>query len=259
MTLLHGKSILNTRAVHQAAELTKKLEEYGGEVIEFPLISISEPKDPRAVKEAIQKMENYQWLVFTSANSVDFFIHYLKQAGKETTLLKEYKVAAVGNKTVMALEDFEVEVDLVPKQFDGVHLTEELVKVVSGPVLFPRSNLSSNHLINVLQNHNIKVDAPFVYETTYNFSNKIALNEALKLKHIDIITFTSPSTVHSFFQQVNHSDKSLHDLSYAVIGTVTAKALKGYGISEMIIPDSFTIESMVEAMIDKENLMRGKA
>ncbi|WP_178075377.1 uroporphyrinogen-III synthase, partial [Pseudomonas sp. 2822-17] len=78
--------------------------------------------------------------------------------------------------------------------YDGFHLTEALSKVVSDErILFPRSNLSSNYFIDVCRSRNIEVDAPFVYETIYNTSNREKLNQIIKSNQVDIITFTSPS------------------------------------------------------------------
>ncbi|MBU9710983.1 uroporphyrinogen-III synthase [Evansella tamaricis] len=254
---LHGRHILNTRAKHQASELTECLQRHGGIVLEIPLISIEKPVDCTPVYRVIQQLGRYDWIVFTSANSVHFFMEFLTNEGKRVEELQRKKIAVVGNKTLKYLQKKGITPQVVPSTFSGEYLTEELLKNIKlgERILFPRSSLSSNYLVHTLQQKDMEVDAPIVYETAMNTSIKKELHDTLLTEKIDIITFTSPSTVRSFFMQIDQSlieNNRLDSILFAVIGTVTAKELKEYGVKEMIIPKQFTIEGLVEELLEKQ-------
>ncbi|MDQ0256487.1 uroporphyrinogen-III synthase [Evansella vedderi] len=253
---LQGLQILNTRAEHQASSLTQKLENYGGTVIEVPLISMERTRSIQPVYEAIHSLHNYHWIVFTSANSVIFFFDTLRELGLGKSTLEHLKIAAVGSKTKKVIEEKGFSIQLVPEIFDGEHLSASLLKVLkeNERVLFPRSHLSRDILTKELKKANIEIDNPIVYETQLNFSKKDQLNDLLEKEQIDLIIFTSPSTVQSFFQQVEKRilEKSVQKLQFAVIGSITAKALRDAGIDKMIEPEEYTIEGLVHEIVVRQ-------
>lgn len=253
---LRGLRIVNTRASHQALPLTKKLEKYGGTVLEFPLISMEKPKDLSYMVKALHRLHQYHWLVFTSANSVRFFFEMLNELGYDQSHMSHLKLAAVGMKTKIAVEAKGLTIDLVPDTFDGEHLAQTLLKVIgkNEKVLFPKSHLSRDVLTDELIKANIEIDNPVIYETVFNTSHKLALNKLIRKGELDLVIFTSPSTVQSFFQQVNKQhlqEKEIHMPRFAVIGAITAQALKGEGIEDMIEPTVYTIEALVEEIINR--------
>ena len=253
MSSLQDLCFLNTRASHQASSLTKKLEMYGGEVIEIPLISIKKPFDIEALKQAVKRLDSFHWLIFTSVNSVDFFFEVLKEENMDLKQLVHLKFAVVGSKTSQRLEDYGFKATLVPDVYDGNHLAKALTEVVEQGenVLFPRSSLSRDLLIKTLEKKEIAVTAPIVYQTVANKSQQTALNELIRYGKLDIIIFTSPSAVKSFFKQLDTSANfnNLDLIKFAVIGSVTANALEKAGVSKMILPDIFTVDSLVQAII----------
>ncbi|MDG5786889.1 uroporphyrinogen-III synthase [Evansella sp. AB-P1] len=254
--------ILNTRAVHQAASLTNKLQSYGGIVEEVPLISMRKPTDMKPILTAIHDLNTYKWIVFTSANTVQFFFDLLENENISPDEFTSLKVAAVGTKTKEKLIEKGFHPDVVPRIFDGEHLANEIILSINKEqrtqmeqgslrVLIPRSQLSRDVLPEKLKAANIDVDTPVAYETSFNLSNKSKLNELLIQDQLDLITFTSPSTVHSFFKQVKPEvvQTKLSSIHFAVIGGVTAEALKGYGIKEYIVPKSYTIENLISEIV----------
>ncbi|SDZ04953.1 uroporphyrinogen-III synthase/uroporphyrinogen III methyltransferase / synthase [Evansella caseinilytica] len=260
MNALRQCRFLNTRAVHQAAALTKKLEAHGGIVIEHPLIAIDMPADFSPVRQALHLLEHYQWLIFTSVNSIRFFFQLLKDEGVDLTLLENMKFAAVGGQTAAALEKKGYRAAVVPKAFAAEHLADELVNVIkSGErVLFPRSSLARNVVVAGLERVGIEVDAPVIYETVYDVSGAERLNRLLKAGTLDVILFTSPSAVHSFFQQVSASvwENSRHSLRVAVIGAITARALTDYRVDDVIVAEQHTLDGLIDTLISEREMLR---
>ncbi|ADU31370.1 uroporphyrinogen-III synthase [Evansella cellulosilytica] len=249
---LQGYTLLNTRAIHQAAPLTKYLEKHGGNVVEIPLISMKKTSDPK-IKEAIKMIHTYDYIVFTSTNSISFFLEILKEQGLSKREICNMKFAVVGKSTLRSLNKEGFDADIIPPIFDAEHLASALKTELSAgeKVLYPKSDLARDVLTRELHKVGIQIDDPSVYETVFRIDDKAKLNELIKKNLIHIIIFTSPSTVHSFFSQVdkevvmNNVDK----LHFAVIGSVTSRALKDEGIEEMIIPKEFTTEALVHAIM----------
>ncbi|MFA9558631.1 uroporphyrinogen-III synthase [Evansella sp. AB-rgal1] len=247
---LQGVRILNTRAAHQAAPLTSLLESYGGSVLELPLISMKRTEDLHPMIDALHNIEDYDWIIFTSANTVQFFFDLIEEEGIDRVLFARMKVAAVGEKTVKKLESYGVLPHLVPSVYDGEHLADDLLSKLQGEerVLFPRSNLARDAIVSRLRGRNITIADPVLYETNYEMDDKKRLREVLSRNHLDVITFTSPSTVHSFFSQLG-KEVELGSVQFAVIGDITKNALQKYGVDNIIAPKTFTIQHMVKEII----------
>src|SRR5258706_221792 len=110
---LTGKTILTTRAASQSGELRNKLEALGARVIECPAIEIVPVDDWSAVDAAIQKLESYQWLIFTSANAVEYFMRRVEAANATCSV----PIAVVGSATARRLREWGLEPSVVPKEF----------------------------------------------------------------------------------------------------------------------------------------------
>lgn len=250
---LKGLTILNTRAQHQAGPLTKALKNNGATVIEIPLIKLQYPDDTTDLDEAISRLQLYDWIVFTSVNSVRFFMAYLEKKSLSLQIIQQLKIAAVGEKTARNIEKQGYAVRTFPSVYDADHLAEQLVKYVKKHerILYPKSRLSREVLPKVLRENGFQIDDPILYETIFSEDNKETLNELIKKRKIDMITFTSPSTVHSFFRQlyVNLTKEVKSSISFAVIGPVTGDALATYGVKEMVVPKVYTIEGLVDEIV----------
>src|SRR5689334_1423676 len=109
---LKGKTVLTTRAASQSGELRSKLEKLGARVIECPAIEIVPVEDWSVVDAAIQRLRSYEWLIFTSANAVEYFMRRMKAANVTCSI----SVAAVGNATARKLREWGVEPSIVPKE-----------------------------------------------------------------------------------------------------------------------------------------------
>ncbi|UTR11272.1 uroporphyrinogen-III synthase [Evansella sp. LMS18] len=249
---LEGCRLLNTRPAHQASSLTEKLEEHGASVTELPLIKVKRVSSAGTLERIRNSLVSFHWIVLTSANSVDFFFEFVSESEGGVSSLHGKRFAVVGEKTHNRLRQRGFEAEVVPEVYEAEYLAEELKKVIrtDEKVLFPRSSLSRDILIRLLKRENIHIEAPVLYETVAETGHRNELNRLLEQKSIDIIIFTSPSAVYSFFRQISYENRSegLQNVLFAVIGTVTAKALQDSGFSNLIVPDVFTVEGLVEAI-----------
>ena len=242
--VLFGKKILVTRTRQQASNLTKKLVNLGAEVIEFPTIKISPPSDNfESLDAAIKNLQSFDWIIFTSANGVEKFFARLKFFKLDARIFYNAKVAAIGSATAEKLSDFGIVADLVPAEFRAEGLISELQnKVADKKILIARAEVARDILPNELEKLGANVTVAKVYKTesaAENFS-KIADEK------IDLVTFTSSSTVENFVATVGAD--YLQKVKTAAIGSITAQTLKNFGVTADIVAEEFTIAGLVKAI-----------
>src|SRR5262245_40964379 len=123
---LFGKRILITRPKAQAEPLRAQLAELGAEVILFPTVQVREPASWQPLDEAIQNINRYQWLIFTSVNGVENFFARFQKIRKDIRKLGGIKIAAIGPATEKAVRRFVVDVEVIPDEFKAENLVESL-------------------------------------------------------------------------------------------------------------------------------------
>ncbi|SFA68825.1 uroporphyrinogen-III synthase [Lentibacillus halodurans] len=241
---LDGKRILITREESQAKEFSRQVSQHGGIPVEVPLLNIF-CKCNKDNIWMIQNLERYQWIFFTSANGVHCFFQLLNEYSMHP-LLSKSKFAVVGRKTAHVLEKFGYRAEFIPTTYSAEAMTKEFFTMYSSmeePVLLVQGNWSRNILPDWFQEQGICFQALEVYETSYHFTVSGQLNQLLSQNHIDVVTFTSPSSVDAFMEMKEvwcH-----HDLPIACIGTTTEQRASAYGLTNLIVPDEFTIEGML--------------
>ena len=227
---LFGKTIVVTRARAQASELTKQLEAEGAKVIEAPAIKIVPPADYAPLDEAISKIDTYKWLVLTSANGVKAFFARLTAAGKDARALAGIKIAAIGCGTAKAL----------------ANCSAELAK--GDKVLLPRAKEAREVLPETLRKLGAEVDVITAYETVAVCDNADELIAALQNKEVDMVTFTSSSTVTNFLKVLGGKKELLEGVACAAIGPVTAATCNKNGITPAVTAGTFTIAGLTDAI-----------
>jgi uroporphyrinogen III methyltransferase/synthase len=138
---LFGKSIVVTRAREQASSFLAGLRELGANCIEFPTIEIAPPDDWAPLDDAINKIRDYNWLIFTSVNGVKFFFKRLLENKKDVRALGEIKVCAIGPKTADAVKGYGIMPDMVPPEYRAEAVIEEFRKLKRDnlKILLPRA------------------------------------------------------------------------------------------------------------------------
>ncbi|WP_174613951.1 uroporphyrinogen-III synthase [Virgibacillus ihumii] len=245
-TALHGKKIMITREKKQATEFSEKVLQAGGNPIEVPLLKIS-CIDNDTTRQFFDEAKPYNWIFFTSANGVDCF---LKRDGWKT-ITEETQLAAVGHKTAEKLEDYGYQVDFIPSTYHAEAMTNEFPepdRLHESQVLLIQGTKSRDVLPNWLADKDVPFDTVVVYESLFNYENRQKLSWVLAKESPDFITFTSPSTVDAFLEMNEGTIEQ--DCIYVCIGTTTCNYAQESGFENILTPDEFTIDGMIQCMSD---------
>jgi len=254
---LFGKRVLITRTRRQASTLARLLAEEGAIPIELPAIEIEPAADPAAVSAAIGDLKagRYAWAVFTSANAVDLWFGHLRDGGLDARAFAATKVAAIGPATAEALAERGIGADLVPAEYVAEAVVEALRAAQGwGPesqrVLIPRAEGARPELVEGLRAAGAEVDEVSLYRAAVP---ETAPSEAISLLRdgaIDIVTFTSSSTVRNLAAMLNGHIESLRGPLVACIGPITAKTAEELGLRVDLVADEYTVEGLVRALVD---------
>lgn len=250
---LFGKRVLVTRAREQASVLTGALEDLGAQCLEVPAIKIVPPQSYAALDRALAELAGYDWLIFTSVNGVDSFFRRLRQAGRDTRALGGLRVAAIGAPTAARLDEYGVAADIVPLEFRAEGVVAALAgRVGAGmKVLIPRAAVARDVLPEELAKTGAKVDVVEAYRTIAADTDSAGLAAKLADGEIDLITFTSSSTVTNLLAILGPEAPALvGGTRVACIGPITASTCLEHGVKPDVIAEEFTIAGLVQAICD---------
>ena len=247
---LFGKTIVVTRARAQASTLTRQLEAAGARVIEAPAIKIIPPEDYTPLDKAIENIKTYKWLILTSANGVTSFFNRLDNAGLDSRSLSDIKIAAIGSETAKALKNYGISADLVPPAFKAEELAETLSAEVQvgDKILLARAKVAREVLPESLRALGASVDVVTAYETVTALDNKEELLTALQNGEVDLVTFTSSSTVTNLLTSLGDQRELINNIPAAAIGPVTAETCRQNNLEPDIIAETFTIAGLTDAI-----------
>jgi uroporphyrinogen III methyltransferase/synthase len=254
---LFGKQVLVTRAEHQTKELSHLLLERGAMPVEMPVIMISPPGNWKEFDRAIMHLESYDWVIFTSVNAVDIFWKRLQSKKLDARQFAGTKIGAIGPATAGALEARGLHPDYVPKTYTSRSLLAGLNKqtMAGSRVLLPRADIAGNELTEGLVRLGAKVHQITAYRTA-TVTKPISLAKQMLLKgEIDVITFTSASTVNSLLAILRPKWEVIKLAKLACIGANTAEALNDKGLKADIVAREHTIPGLVTAV---EQYFQGK-
>ncbi len=247
---LFGRGVVVTRARAQAGDSARLLAELGAEVIEFPTISIKPLADYGAVDAALNRLDEYDWLVFTSVNGVKHFYTRLALLGKDSRALGGRKIAAIGPATAEALRERGVTPDFVPEKYvaEGVVEGMRILGVQGARILVPRAREAREVLPEELRRAGATVDILPIYESVPEDARREEVLDLLKEGRIHCVTFGSSSTVDNFFALIPPDALRARGVKTAAIGPITAKTLEKYGLRADIMPDDYTIPALADAL-----------
>jgi uroporphyrinogen III methyltransferase/synthase len=251
---LFGKRVVVTRSRDQASAFAEMLIDRGATTIEFPTIDVVPPASWDELDRAINAIETYNWVIFTSANAVSFFMDRLRGLGKDLRMLKGVNICTVGPKTAESLESYGLRADLIPTEFkaEGVLAALGGVKVKGQKILIPRAKVARELIPDRLRELGAEVMVATAYENVKPAADVERAKKLFEEKKIAAVTFTSSSTVHNFIEILGQKGyKSLLDgVAVACIGPVTAKTAEEYGMKTDIMPKEYTIPALVDAMVE---------
>jgi len=254
---LVGRTVVVTRAASQAGDLIEALEGFGATVISCPLIEIKEPDDFSRLDEAIEHLYGYDWIIFTSANSVRYFLTRLASKNVSSSELDELRVVAIGESTADKLRDNSVHVDLVPSVSKSEGVFSALVDFIGGEeklaglnFVMPRAAVARDYLPKALEAANARVDVVTAYQNVIPDNLDRGKLSAMLAGGADCIAFTSSSTVKNLAQLFDTNDLSerLRGLAIACLGDITAATAKQFGLEPSIQPESSNMTQFARAI-----------
>jgi uroporphyrinogen III methyltransferase / synthase len=253
---LFGKRVLVTRPREQAAEMVDRLSVMGAEAIEAPMIRIAPPEDLGPLRRAVDNANDFDWIVFTSANSVETFMTVLLDGTRDVRWLKKPRLCSVGTGTAERLARHGIKADLIPEEFRGEALVAAMVddgSLDNSRVLVPRADIGRDVIAEGLRDAGALVTDVVAYRTVLEDAQqddgpdvyRMLLDDA-----IDVVTFTSPSAVRNF-ASIYGKEQTIDLLSrtiVAAIGPVTSEAAIQLGLTVTVQPTVSTIPALVDAI-----------
>jgi uroporphyrinogen III methyltransferase/synthase len=251
---LHGRRVLMTRARHQVDPFRRELVELGASVVEIPTIEIQPmPLDDR-VRKAIEHLEMTALVIFASANAVNIFFQMLLASGKDARAFHHSKLCAIGQETAESLEGHGLRPELITSEYTA----EGLAKALEGwemdgmHVLVPRAEVARDALPSLLANRGAEVEILPVYRAMCPAGAGDALLRLFDNEGVDVITFTSSSTVYNFVRAFpeDRLPAVLGDAEVACMGPVTADVARKLGLTVSIVAREYTTHGLVQAIAE---------
>lgn len=245
---LKGQNIIVTRPKERAGTLSNRLRALGAEVTEFPCIETVPCVPCQELDLAVEQIDSYEWLTFTSPAGVSTLMGLLLRTGRDVRTLGRIKIAAIGPGTDRELRKYGLRADLIPTVYDGAHLGEALCEArPQGPVLIVRAQLGTPALTDALERNQISYKDVRCYETRYPCSEAEQIHSLLEQETPPIVTFTSASTVTGFVSALGNADYSR--IIAACIGAQTEAEAKKYHLHTITAKEA-TIESLIERIME---------
>ena len=255
---LFGKRVLVTRSREQASELAERIDELGGEPYEFPVVSIRSPQNAETLAqldEALGRLEQYDWVLFTSVNGVDYLFKRLSELRIDVRRLHRARIAAVGPGTEGALAARGLVAEPLPDVYQAEGLLEAIRPELSPGqhVLLPRGDLARPYLPQQLERLGLRVTVANVYENVAAGEHADEVIDLLARGDIHYVTFTSSSTVANLCTLLQAASPTapaelLRGAEIVCIGPKTLETAQQWGISNAVMAREATISSLVDSL-----------
>lgn len=250
---LSGLGVLVTRPEGQAKEIMRKLAAQGATVLHAPTIVITDPPSYTALDAALRHLPSYDWIVWTSANGVNWTLARMQILGIATDTLRQCNLAVIGGATARALAAAGFTADLVPPEAVAESLRDVLLAAGVGSgihVLLPQPVVSRDVLATGLRTAGAIVDVVPAYETVPNTAGAADVRRWLAEGRINLALVTSPSTVTGLLALFDNDREIMRRIPLACIGPVTADAVRALGLVPAIVATEHTNDGLVAALID---------
>ena len=250
---IKNKVIVITRSSDQTESSVKKLESLGTKVIPFPTIAIKPIQDFNIFDSLANKLNEYNYIIFTSENSVAYSLQRLSELN--ISIPGNLKVVCVGEKSAEKCEEYGIHVDIVPGDYSakGVlnYFSDKDIK--EKKFFIPSSAIAREELKTGLVAQDADVLQTPIHEVGLPNEDQIRISkELLSAQSPDLFIFTSPSTFNNFVEILDIEEPKSYfgDYDVAVIGPTTASALEELGIEVDVVPEKFTMDSLIDSIIN---------
>jgi uroporphyrinogen III methyltransferase/synthase len=251
---LHGRRVLITRARHQVAPFRRELVDMGAAVVEIPTLEVKPMPTDERVRKAIGGLARTALVIFASSNAVEIFFKMLVETGADARALHASKLCAIGQETAEMLQNHGLRPELVTSEYTA----EGLAKALEGwemegmHVLVPRAEVARDALPSLLAMRGAVVEILPVYQAVCPVPAGPALLRLFGAEGVDLVTFTSSSTVANFVRAFPE-DKlpaMLGDAEIACMGPVTADTARKLGLRVDIVAREYTTHGLVQAIVE---------
>jgi uroporphyrinogen III methyltransferase / synthase len=259
---LAGKTVLVTRAVEQAAGFSAQLRQAGARVLEMPALEIAPPSSWQGLDAALEALDQFDWLILTSAHGVEAVIQRLFNLGKDARALAGVKIAVVGRKTANVLAQAGLRADFIPPNFIADALVDEFperANLAQLKILFPRVETGGrDQLVRDFTALGATVAEVAAYESRCPVQLEPQILQALQAHAIDIITFASSKTVQNFCQLLALATEAkstpdwqawLTPVQFASIGPQTSLTCQNLLGRVDIEAQEYTLDGLTQAII----------
>lgn len=253
---LSGRRIAVTRAREQTPDLAGKLAALGAEVLELPLIAVSKEIDKQALHDVLSELGTYDWIVFTSANGVRYFLEEFYRIYDDVRALGLLRFAAVGDATAREIAAHHLKVECQPKVATGAALADALIatgSLDSAKLIVVTGNLNREELVAKLEEARAIVDRVQVYKTERTDLAAEPVAADFRAKGADAILFASSSAVQSFVDQAA-ALKLAKDAQRPLAGSIgpqTSETMKQVGMPIDFEAKTPSLDALVEALLKK--------
>lgn len=251
---LHGRRVLITRARHQVDPFRRELVDMGAAVVEIPTLEVKPMPTNERVRKAIGGLGRTALVIFASANAVEIFFKMLVETGADARALHACKLCAIGQETAEMLQNHGLRPELVTSEYTA----EGLAKALEGwemegmRVLVPRAEVARDALPSLLAMRGAEVEILPVYQAVCPAPSGAALLRLFGAEGVDMITFTSSSTVANFVRAFPEDSlpAMLGDAEIACMGPVTADTARKLGLRVDIVAREYTTHGLVQAIVE---------
>lgn len=259
---LVGKTVLVTRSAGQSSEFSDRLQNLGGKVIEMPALEIGPPSSWAELDDAIATLDQFDWLVLTSTNGVDYFFERLAAQGKDARSLAGVKIAVVGQKTAASLAQRGIQANFTPPDFVADSLVAHFPEpnLAGMKLLFPRVESGGREvLVKEFTAQGAEVVEVAAYQSGCPQAIAPAALTALQNRTVDVITFASSKTVKHFCQLVTAAigdsflSEQLQHVCFASIGPQTSKTCQELLGRVDVEAREYTLEGLTQVIVEWAN------
>ncbi len=256
---LAGKTVLVTRSAGQSSEFSDRLQAVGATVVEMPALEIGPPSSWAELDNAIATLDQFDWLVLTSTNGVDYFFERLAAQGKDARSLAGVKIAVVGQKTAASLAQRGIQADFTPPDFVADSLATHFPQpdLAGIKLLFPRvESVGREVLVKEFTAQGAQVVEVAAYQSGCPQAIAPAALTALQDGNVDVITFASSKTVKHFCQLVTDAlgsaflTEKLQHVCLASIGPQTSKTCQELLGRVDVEAQEYTLEGLTQAIVE---------
>lgn len=242
---LWGKKFLIMKTEQAESEMSQKLYELGAEVTEFPLIQIGEPTNWKEIDDALEQIEKFTWIFFTSQNGVNYFFDRMKQKKKDIRCLWKANIFCIGERTKKAIEEKGLFVNEIPNEYNSDSAVLKIKQFLSKEdnVLLPVSEIADVKIQHAIEEIGATYDRVTAYSNKKNVDYDTIIIEKIKNNYYSALIFTSSSQVKNYYEIMRTETGKAKVLS---IGSATTKTAEQLGIKVDFTASISTIDNLIK-------------